>query len=112
MSGGPPLLTSWRLRTLVTTLALASEVSTLPRSGFVNLREKKCWLTLTLLSPIQPSVLPSVLRGKFLLPAAGHEGVVTCIAKPSPSSFHATIPFECPHGEPHDSPHPLISGSR
>src|SRR5271166_5931085 len=93
-SAGPPLLTIWGFLGSVTTLALLSAVRTLTRSSLVRRKAKKCWLTWTSLSFTQPRVLPSVLRGEFWLPAAGQEGVETCMTRPSPASFQATIPFE------------------
>src|ERR1700682_1881701 len=111
MSVGPPLLTICRFSESVTTLAFLRALSTFTTSSLVSLTEKKCWLTSTLSSSTQPNVLPSLLRRKFLLPAAGHDGVVTCKTKPSPSSFQASMPFECPQGAPHCFVHPSISVS-
>src|SRR5262249_15768199 len=107
ISAGPPLLTIWRSLALalclVTTLASRRALSTFRTSAFVSFSEKKCWLSRTLSCGVvpcvmQPSVLPLLWRGKCLLPAPGQFGVDTCITKPSPSSFHASIPFEWPHG--------------
>src|ERR1700681_1321798 len=111
MSVGPPLLTICRFSESVTTLAFLRAFRTFTTSSLVSFREKKCWLTSTLSSSTQPNVLPSVLRENFLLPAAGQDGVVTCNTKPSPSSFQASMPFECPQGAPHSFVQPSISGS-
>src|SRR5882724_834327 len=112
MSSGPPLLTICGLVGSVTTLAFWSAFRTVARSSLLNLSAKKCWLTSTLSSVTQPSVFPSLVRGWSLLPAAGHDGVVTCITNPFPSSFQASIPLEWPQGALHDGPeHPLICGS-
>src|ERR1017187_3346550 len=111
MSAGPPLLTTCGFFGSVATLAFCSAVSTFTTSSLVSLTEKKCWLPSTSLSLAQPSVLPSVLRGNFWLPAAGQDGVETCKTKPSPASSQASMPFEWPQGAPHSLVHPLIAGS-
>src|SRR5579864_5994679 len=92
-------------------LAFCNAVSTFTRSSWFKLSAKKCWLTMTLSSEMQPSVLPSPWRGVAMLPEAGHEGVETCKIRPAPSSFHATMPFECPQGPEQAVEHPLICGA-
>src|ERR1035437_2203904 len=94
----------------VTTLAFFNALSTLIRSLLVSFKAKKCWLTLTS-SLTQPSVLPSVFRGNSLLPAAGHDGVVTRHTNPSPASFQASMPFECAQGLAQLVEHPVMTGS-
>ena len=58
-SAGPPLLAICRLFGSVTTLAFCTAFRTSIRSCLFNFSAKKCWLTRTLLSSMQPRVLPS-----------------------------------------------------
>src|SRR5579871_1983371 len=94
ISAGPPLLTIWSCVGSVVTLALASASSTLTTSALSSFRAKKCWLTRTLSSRTHPSVFPSVRRGWLKLPEAGQLGVETWRTRPSPLSFHASMPLE------------------
>ena len=81
----------------VTTLAFFSALSILTTSSRVTFKEKKCWLTLTLSSVTHPRVFPSVCRGNWLLPAAGHDGVLTAAegiriaGKPDPKAVREAL---------------------
>src|SRR5690348_16065370 len=97
MSAGPPLCTIWGSSGLVAILARSRPVRTAFKSLFVSFSAKKDWLYPRLLSLVHPSVFP-LSRGRPDEPDPGQSGVVTCMTKPSPVSFQATMPLECAHG--------------